>query len=166
MAKLCSRRDRKPLTRPQKRVLALALLVLALGLANLIRGGVALRYASLLPGLPTTVPLEYLAAMGAFWGIALTVCAVGLARFCPWGRWATQASVTAYQIHVWINHLLFEASDYARQTRAWDLLLTVLLLALVWGVLNLHSVREVFVSALNAVEAPVTDGSQEKENGH
>ena len=147
-------------------MIALALLVLALGLASLIRGGVALRYASLLPGLPTTVPLGYFVAMGAFWGVALTVCAVGLARFCPWGRWGTLASVTAYQIHVWINRLLIEASDYARQTRTWDLLLTALLLALVWGMLNVHSVREVFVSARYTVGTPVIDNSQEEKNGH
>ena len=122
----------------------LALLVLALGLANLIRGGVALRYASLLPGLPTTVPMEYLAALGAFWGIALTVCAVGLLRFRPWGRWGTLTAVTLYQVHVWVNHLLFDASDYARQTRPWELLLTLLLLAIVWGALSLHSTRRTF----------------------
>jgi hypothetical protein len=127
-------------------VVVLALLVLALGLANLARMGVALRYASLLPDLPTTVPLEYLAAMGAFWGGALTTCAVGLVRFRRWGRWGTLAAVTLYEAHVWVNHLLFDASDYARQTRGWDLLLTVLLLALIWGSLSLRSVRETFPS--------------------
>ena len=125
-------------------MIVLALLVLALGLANLIRGGVALRYASLLPGLPTTVPMEYLAAMGAFWGIALTVCAVGLLRFRPWGRWGTLTAVTLYEVHVWVNHLLFDASDYARQTRSWELLLTLLLLAIVWSSLSLRSVRQIF----------------------
>jgi hypothetical protein len=125
-------------------MIVLALLVLALGLANLIRGGVALRYASLLPGLPTTVPMEYLAAMGAFWGIALTVCAVGLLRFRPWGRWGTLTAVTLYEVHVWVNHLLFDASDYARQTRSWELLLTLLLLAIVWISLGLRSVRQIF----------------------
>ena len=125
-------------------MVVLALLVLALGLANLIRGGVAQSYASLLPDLPTTVPMEYLAAMGAFWGITLTVCAVGLQRFRPWGRWGTLAAVTLYEVHVWVNHLLFDASDYARQTRPWELLLTVLLLAIVWGSLSLRSVRQTF----------------------
>jgi hypothetical protein len=125
-------------------VAVLALLVLALGLANLIRGGVALRYASLLPDLPTTVPMEYLAAMGAFWGVVLTVCAVGLLRFQPWGRWGALAAVTLYEVHVWVNHLLFDASDYARQTRPWELLLTLLLLTIVWGSLSLHSIRRTF----------------------
>jgi hypothetical protein len=130
-------------------VVVLALLVLALGLANLVRMGVALRYASLLPDLPTTVPLEYLVGMGAFWGVALTTCAVGLVRFRRWGRWGTLAATTVYEVHVWVNHLLFDASDYARQTRGWDLFLTVLLLALIWGSLNLRSVRRVFPSQVD-----------------
>jgi hypothetical protein len=144
LARSCSRRERAGLTCAQKWVVILALLVLGLGLANLARMGVALRYASLLPDLPTTVPLEYLAGMGAFWGVALIACAVGLARFHRWGRWGTLAAVTVYEAHVWVNHLLFDASDYARQTRGWDLFLTVLLLALFWGSLSLHGVRKVF----------------------
>jgi hypothetical protein len=49
-----------------------------------------------------------------------------------------------YEVHVWVNHLLLDASDYARQTRPWELLLTVLLLAIVWGSLSLRSVRQTF----------------------
>jgi len=132
---------RPPLTRPQKWVLGLTLLVLALGLANLGRAGVALHYAALLPDLPMTVSWAYLAAVGAFWGAAFLACAVGLGRFRPWSRWATLAAVTLYEAHAWVNHLLFDASDYARQTRPRDLMLTLLLLALVWGVLNVPQVR-------------------------
>ena len=154
MARSYSNRRRPALTRPQKWVIALALLALGLGLANLVRGGVALRYASLLPELPTTVPLAVVAATGAFWGVAWITCAVGLARFRPWGQRGTLATASLYEINVWINHLLFDASDYARQARPWDLLLTALLLSLVWGSLSLHSVREVFVpSRINSQEA-------------
>ena len=135
---------RSRLTRPQKWVLGLTLLVLALGLANLGRAGVALHYAALLPDLPMTVSWAYLAALGAFWGAAFLACALGLARFRPWGRWATLAAVTLYEAHAWVNHLLFDASDYARQTRPRDLLLTLLLLALVWGSLNWPSVCRAF----------------------
>ena len=35
-------------------------------------------------------------------------------------------AIVLYQGHIWINHLLFDASDYARQTRPRDLVLTVL----------------------------------------
>lgn len=139
-----NRRKRLPLTRSQKCVIALGLLVLTLGLANLVRAGMALRYAALLPDLPMTVSWAYLAAMGGFWGAAFIVCAVGLVRFRPWGRWGTLTATTLYEAHAWANHLLFDVSDYARQTRPRDLLLTALLLAIVWGLLNWPSIRKEF----------------------
>jgi len=104
----------------------------------------ALWYAVRLPDLPMTIPWGYAAATGALWGGVLTGCAVGLGCLRPWGRWATLAATTLYQAHVWVNHLLFDASDYAYQTRPRDLLLSALFLALVWGVLNWPSVRRTF----------------------
>ncbi len=114
---------------------ATAWLMVALSLANLGRGIMALRYACLLPDLPMTVPWEYLMGMGFFWGVMLGICAVGLFGRRPWGRPATLAAATLYQAHVWLNHLLADASDYARQTRPRDLILSLLFLAFVWGVL-------------------------------
>jgi hypothetical protein len=124
--------------------MALSLLALGLGLGNLVRMVMALRYDALLPELPLTVPLTYVAVMGGLWGLVFLACAAGLARFRRWGRWGTLVAVTLYQIHVWVNHLLFDASDYARQTRPRDALLTALLLAFTWGSLNLHRIRMVF----------------------
>ena len=141
---MSSKWKKKRLTRVQKWVIAMGLVVLALGLANLGRAGLALRYAALLPNLPMTVSWAYLVAMGGFWGLVFISCAVGLMRFRPWGRWATLIVATLYQAHVWVNHLLFDASDYALQTRPRDLLLTGLLLAIVWGLLNWPSVCKVF----------------------
>jgi hypothetical protein len=138
------RRSRPKFTCIQRWMIPIGLVVLALGLGNLGRAGVALRYSALLPDLPMTVPLEYLAAMGAFWGVVLIACAVGLMRFRPWGRWSTLIAVTLYQAHVWINHLLFDASDHARQAWPWDALMTVLVLVFVWGSLSLKSVRKTF----------------------
>ena len=137
-------KSRKRFTAAQKWAIALSLLLLALGLANLGRTGMALHYDGQLPDLPLTAPLTYLAAMGGFWGVAFVAYAWGLIRFRRWGRWGALATVTLYEIHVWINHLLFDANDYARQTWPRDLALTLLLLALVWGLLNWPSVRRVF----------------------
>ena len=134
----------KRLSYAQKWVIALGLLTLALGLANLGRVARALRYAALLPGLPMTVSWAYLAAMGGFWGLIFVVCAVGLARFRRWGRRATLVAVVLYEVHTWINRLLFDANDYAIQTRPRDLALALFLLILVWGPLNLPSIRDVF----------------------
>lgn len=111
------------------------LLIAAVGLGNLGRAVMALRYARALPDLPLTVPWAYLAGMGVFWGIALLACAVGLQLRRPWSRKATLAVATLYQAHVWLNHLLFDASDYARQTWPRDLVLSVLFLVVVWALL-------------------------------
>ncbi|RLC77921.1 MAG: hypothetical protein DRJ03_16240 [Chloroflexi bacterium] len=139
-----SSKHKKRFAAAQKWVIALSLLLLAMGLANLGKAEMALHYDGRLPDLPLTAPLIYLAAMGGFWGVAFTFCAVGLIRFRRWGRWGALATVTLYEIHVWINHLLFDANDYARQTRPRDMALTLLLLALVWGLLNWPSIQKVF----------------------
>jgi hypothetical protein len=104
----------------------------------------ALLYSARLPGLPTTMSLNYLAAVGAFWGVIFIVCTVSLLCFLPWGRWFTLAAVTLYQAHVWANHLLFDASHYARQTYARDLVLTLVFLLLFWGSLNHPRIRKTF----------------------
>jgi hypothetical protein len=135
---------RRRLTNPQKWIIVLGLLMLILGLGNLARAVVALRYNAQPLDLPPTVPLTYLAAMGGFWGLVFILGTAGLVRFRPWGRWLVLAAVTLFEAHVWINHLLLDASDSALQTRPWDLLLTLLLLALVWSSLNLRNVRKVF----------------------
>jgi len=128
--------------------------VLALGLGNLGRAALIPRYAASLPELPMTVSWGYQAAMGAFWGVVLTACAVGLLRFRSWARWSTLVAVTLYESHVWFNRLQFDASDYARRTRPWDLLFTVLLLVLIWVSLNLPSVRASRVLSKRTADDP------------
>lgn len=128
-----------------RRLLTVVILTLALiGLGNLGRAAMALHYARMFPDLPLTVPWVYLAGTGAFWGVAIVACALGLHLRRPWGRKATLAVATLYQAHVWLNHLLFDASDYARQTRPRDLALSALFLALVWGTLYLPGICQVW----------------------
>lgn len=142
----------RPGTRSERRlpfarrvILALSLLPLALGLGNLARLGGAVYFVIRLPDLPMSVSWAYLAAMGGVWGIVFIACAVGLARFHAWGRWGTLAATTLYQAHVWLNHLLFDANDYALLVRSRNLVLTALLLTTVWGGLNWPAVRKAFV---------------------
>jgi hypothetical protein len=132
----------KQLTPAQKWTVLLSILTFVLALGNLGRAVVALRYSAGLPDLPTTVSLNYLAAMGGLWGVVFIVCTVGLSCFLPWGRWLTLAAVTLHQAQVWTNHLLFDASHYARQTHPRDLALTLVLLLLFWGSLNLPRIRK------------------------
>jgi fucose 4-O-acetylase-like acetyltransferase len=137
-------RSRRKLTRSQKWIAVLSLVVLALGLGNLARMVMALRYATSLPDLPMTVSWTYLAAMGGFWCVAFLVCAAALIRLWSWARWGTLAAVTLYQVHVWVDHLLFDANERAYQLRLWNLMCTLLLLTFVWIVLSWPSVRKEF----------------------
>lgn len=111
------------------------LLIAAISVANFGRGIMAIRYAQLLPDLPMTVPWAYLIGVGFFWGVVLGVCAVGLFRRSAWSRPTTLVAATLYQVHIWLNHLLLDASDYALQTRPRDLFLSLLFLSLVWSAL-------------------------------
>jgi hypothetical protein len=135
---------KRRLTRAQKWVIGLSVLISALGLANVGRLAMAVYYAGHLPDLPMAVPWTYLAVMGGVWGVAFLACALGLVYFWPWGRWATLIAVTLYEAHVWANHLLFDANEYPRQVWPRDLALTLVLLIVVWGLLNWPSVRREF----------------------
>jgi hypothetical protein len=137
------RKRRKP-TWSQRWIAVLALVMLALGLGNLARIVMALRYAAQLPELQMTVSWAYLAAMGGFWCVVFLVCVVALMRLWPWGRWAALAATTLYQIHVWVNHFLFDANERARQLWPRDAALALALLTFVWVILNWPSVRREF----------------------
>jgi hypothetical protein len=82
--------------------------------------------------------------MGGLWGLIFITCVVGLVRFRRWGRWTTLAAATLYQVHVWLNHFLFDANDHARQVWPRDVALTLLMLISIWGPLNWPSIRKVF----------------------
>jgi hypothetical protein len=138
-----SRKHRK-LTRSQQWIAMLAWVMLALGLGNLARIVMALRYAVQLPDLQMTISWTYLAVMGGFWSVVFLVCTVALMRLWPWGRWTALAATTLYQIHVWVNHFLFDANERARQLWPRDAALTLALLVFVWVVLNLPGVRREF----------------------
>ena len=134
----------KQLTGAQRWVVILTGVTLVLAVGNLGKAIVAVQYAVDLPDLSTTAPLSYFAATGGFWGAVFLTCALGLSGFRDWGRWLTLTAVSLYQIHVWINHLLFNVSNRAREAAPRNLILTILLLFVFWGSLNLPPVRSVF----------------------
>ncbi len=134
----------KQLTAAEKWVVVLIGITSALAAANLGKAVVALRYASSLPDLSMSASLSYFTAMGGFWGVVFVLCTAGLSRFRNWGRWSTLAAVTLYQANVWVNHLLFSASDYARQTIPRNLALTAVLLLIFWVSLSVPAVRRAF----------------------
>lgn len=120
----------------------------------------ALWYSVRLADLPMTVSWSHLAVMGGVWGTVFLVCGMSLYHLLPWGRWTTLMSVTAYEAHVWLNHVLFDASDYARLTRLRDLLLTLLLLAPFWGLLSLRIVRRAFAGSVTTVRGKRDESSR------
>lgn len=142
-------RSLKQLTLPEICVILLTALLLILSVANMGRAVLAARYSTRLPDLPLTVSLDYLAAMGGFWGVTFIICAIGLSLFREWGRRSTLAAVTLYQMNVWANRLLFSVSDYARQTVPRDVVLTVTLLLLFWMPMHLPSIRQLFKRTRN-----------------
>ena len=145
-------RTRRKLTRAEKWVLVLAILITFLALANLGRLVMAVYYAQRLPDLPMTVSWTYLALVGGAWCAVFVVCAGGLVYFRPWGRWVALVSVSLYQIHVWVNHLLFDATERASQLWPRDVVCTTILLVVVWGSFSLPSVRAVFKPAARSSE--------------
>jgi len=147
------------LSAAEKWVLVIAALTLVLALANLGRAVVAIRYAAQMPELQLRLGLAYAAGTGVFWGTALVICAGGLLTARLWGRLSTLIAVTIYQVHVWVNRICFDASDYARQTRPRDAFFTGGLLLLYWGTLTLRPVRRVFAeNAREEERLPASDG--------
>ena len=129
--------------RRRKWVTGLALLILVLGLANLVRMGLAIAYWGRLPQLSMTVSWPYLASSGLFWSVAFGMSALGLFRFRAWGRWVTLTAATGYIIHVWFDHLCLEASAHTRQWWGGEAIRSAAFLAAVWVFLNLRRIKNV-----------------------
>jgi hypothetical protein len=144
MPSITKRTPMTPLTRAQKAIAAVALLLLLVGLGNLGRAGVAMHYAARLTGLALSTSWTYLALSGLLWGLGLIGAAFCLTRQRRWARWLALAAATSFQAQRWVDHLLYDASDYARLAWPRDLLLTGLFLAAIWVVLWLPRVRSAF----------------------
>ncbi len=136
--------DDSSLTRSKRpwRVTLFSLAVLALGGGiNLSRAAWAWRTD--LP-VSTSMPMAWLAVTSLAWGVVLSACSVGLWRLRPWGRRGMLAAVSLYQVHIWINHLLFDRSDYAPQVWPLAVVHTLLTLLVVWGFLYWPAVRRLY----------------------
>lgn len=125
-------------------VAVLTLVSVLLGAANLVKAMRGIRYAQALAGVPMAVPWPYLIVGGFVWGVVFLSAGIGLWRRRMWGRWLTLAAVTGYTLNVWLDRWLWAVNRYARQTRARDLVLSALLMAFVWAVLNRRAIRRTF----------------------
>ena len=125
-------------------VTILALAVLCLSLFNLLGAVSGLQRYAFLSQLPLSLPPAYRLGSRAVWSVIFGVLAAGLWRLRRWGRLGTLAAFTLYAAQGWFDRLMFAQSDYAQITRPFSLLLTLISLAVVWGILLRRKVRQSF----------------------
>ncbi len=124
-------------------VFSLAVLFFGSGL-NLLRSVWAWGQADALTALHTSLPMPLLAGASLVWSVVFAACAMGLWRLRPWGRRGTLIAVTLYHGTIWLNHIVFDRADYARQVWPFAIVHTLLTLLVVWGFLNLPALRRVY----------------------
>jgi len=113
----------------QWRVLAISIVWVIFGVANLIRAGMSVYIASALVEYPTSLSLPLLGAVYGLLGLVFLAAAI-----ITWRRKSTGGALglaVAYQAVVWIIKLIGYRSEYARSLWPRDLLLTLLFLACV-----------------------------------
>ena len=129
--------------RPQS-VTFFALAVLYLGIVNLARAWLALNGTSFERTLPLTMPLRYLGIGGLAWGCVFVVTMFGIWRLWPWARKTTLGAILVYQLHIWINHFVFDVSVYSRQVWPFAAGISVLWVIVVWGFMFLPGIRSIY----------------------
>jgi hypothetical protein len=127
-----------------KSTTCLALLVLYISVANIAFGVQALTQWFYLSTLPVRMPLAWLIAGKLAWGIAWSVIAWGVWRLAAWGRKAALAGIVLYQLHIWINHVLFDTSDHAQQMWPFAAGLSLVTIGLLWGFMFVPAVRRLY----------------------
>jgi len=111
---------------------------------NLARAGIALNGALFERTLPLSLSLDYFVVGGLVWGMVLGAGAWGVWRLEAWGRKVLLVAIGVYQMHVWINHLLFDTSVYSRQVWPFHAGVSLAWIALVWLFLFLPGIRRLY----------------------
>ena len=128
-----------------------ALAVLYLGIVNLARAWLALDGSSFERTLSLAMPLPYLGIGGLAWGIVFVVVSFGIWRVRPWARKALVAAITIYQLHIWINHFLFDSSVYSRQVWPFEAGISLVWVIVVWGFLFLPGIKRLYSKTREAI---------------
>ncbi len=111
------------------RVFAIAIVWAILGVANLVRAGMAAYIAPALAEYPPSVPLLLLGSVYGLWGAIFLAAAI-----ITWRRKSSGGAfglALAYQAVLWMLNLFGYRSAYARSLWPRDLLLTLIFLALI-----------------------------------
>lgn len=137
------------LTTPPRRkrprsVTFFALAVLYLGMLNVARAWLALNGASFERTLALAMPLPYFGFGGLFWGVAFVVIAFGIWRVWLWARRALLGAIIIYQLHIWINHFIFDSSVYSRQVWPFEAGISLVWIIVVWGFLFLPGIKRLY----------------------
>ncbi len=82
---------------------------------NLIRAGLAFHQARTLPELPFALSPWLLMGSSLVWGGLFLTLGLVLWHAWPRGRRLTLLFIGLYHLHIWINHLVFDQSEAARQ---------------------------------------------------
>jgi hypothetical protein len=121
--------------RRPRAVTFLAALVFLLGLLQCARAANLFIRREFLQDFNLSMPLPYAIGSAAVWGGLLWAASAGLWWLKPWGRRLALAAVTASQVQAWIDHFLFDRSDYAALSAGFKLVATLAVLAFTWGLL-------------------------------
>ncbi len=132
---------------PQRRsttVTFLSVGIVIVAALNLVRGVWLWLRIPLLTTLPLTAPLSLLitasVAAALVWGVA----GIGLWRLASWSRYLALVFVVLYHVYNWIIRWQYEVSEYARLTRPWNILITIVSILLTWIILWRPNVRRQF----------------------
>ena len=147
------------------KLFSLGVLFLGGGL-NLLRAAWAWRQAQALSDLSFSpaMPMSLLTGTSFVWGVLLGLCGLGLWLLRSWGRQGTLIAVTLYHAHIWLNHLLFDRSDYASQVWPFALVHTLGTLFLVWGFLFWPSIRRLYESQSVSTKSTIEKGNLKSES--
>ncbi len=113
----------------QWRVLAVCIVWVIFGAANLLRAGMAAYIAPALAEYPPSLSLLLLGSVYGLWGVIFLAAAI-----VTWRRKNANGALglaLAYQVVLWILNLMGDRSEYARSLWPRDAVLTLLFLALI-----------------------------------
>ncbi len=133
-----------PRRRRPRSVTFFALAVLYLGMLNVARAWLALNGASFERTLALAMPLPYFGLSGLFWGVAFIVIAFGIWRVGLWARKALLGAIILYQLHIWINHFIFDSSVYSRQVWPFQAGISLVWIIVVWSFLFLPGIKRLY----------------------
>jgi hypothetical protein len=125
-------------------VTLLALAVLCLAAFNLLGAVSGFQQYAFLRSLPLAVSPVYLITSRAGWAVAFGALAFGLWRLKQWGRVGTLAIFTLYVAQSWVDRWLFDRTDFARALAPYALGISLVALAVVWGILLHRKTRQSF----------------------